>query len=558
MMGKLSDELAAEATEAAALEAAVTQAQAATATVQAAFDAYKLAHPPPPPPPAPVPNIIAVRLSADANGQRIDFDTNAPVATYGHDLWTSPPQDPTKRTFDLTFLAAGTIVPIKIAWVDGTIGNYPTKTAGTVPPVVTPPPPATSSVAPGDFPKGTTPVKWNAKPANALAETASAVTHISYIGQEGWANIDRLADVIAKLGVSTIRDQWAEQPLIWNGTFATQMWAHMRVINQRSGADVIYGPLPVDGPFTIERWIQSLGYSMATLVRTGSQDMVYAVEGINEPARGNLGLVGQMMRDPRYKQTIRAALPDTPICAPAMFDARSLADAKAIGDISAVCEYGISHDYPGNDFILTDPIIDAVIAANAAMVGAGKPIIATETGYSNGTRNALHIPSSEADAARRHTVLLAQHHRRGILKSCCYDLMDDSPDGSDDFQGAHGLVAWKAGGGLREKPAFGALQRHIARYRDTHTVPASPPLGVAISGYTPDTRADLHKHSDGRWLLSVWETSNRGGTTKLTVNLDVGMKANAYLPVSGTSTGVGAGLTFDVISREEVTIIEIS
>lgn len=80
-----------------------------------------------------VPQITAVRLSSDVNGQRIDFDTNASVQTYGHDTWTSPVQDPARRSFDLTFLAPNVDVPVTVNWMDGTKTVRVVHTGGTAP-----------------------------------------------------------------------------------------------------------------------------------------------------------------------------------------------------------------------------------------------------------------------------------------------------------------------------------------------------------------------------------------------------------------------------------------
>lgn len=74
-----------------------------------------------------------VRVSIDANGHRIDFDTTAPVASYGHASWTSKPQPADRRTFDLTRLPAETDIPVKVTWADGRVEEFTVRTGADAP-----------------------------------------------------------------------------------------------------------------------------------------------------------------------------------------------------------------------------------------------------------------------------------------------------------------------------------------------------------------------------------------------------------------------------------------
>lgn len=538
-MGKLSDELAAEVTEAAALEAAVTQAQTATATVQAAFDAYKLAHPdaPAPPSPTPVPNITAVRLSADANGQRIDFDTDTAVKTYGHATWTSGVQDPTKRTFDLTYLAANVDIPVKVTWLDGSTLTRTVRTGGapvTTPPVVTPP--ATGQL--------------NARPARLLHDSMGLDFHPTYP-----AYLNTLDASTAKLKEVTniIRLDFPGRVTNPNGTtdeVGTRMWQWI-VAN---GLKVVY----------ISEGTKFPGWSSHAVNRQilesvpGAKSCVWGIEATNEE--------DTVFRDDfaRWQAEVNGfctAWSGYDLIAPSVADWRNPHWYGAF-PADKRFKYGNTHSYTGPALSPSPDQLDLAIANLRVIVPIGDWITG-ECGHGayqggigpDGTTgpNLGNPPVSEAQKAISNVLEIVERHRRGSVLTCLYEAKNQS--GSADPKSYETTLGqWALDNS--DLPAFVAL-RNLSRLYSGPDPVALTPLGVTVSGGDGNTRYDLHQDAT-KWLLSVYQLGNNPPPVSVSLAFDVNRAVIKHSIIDGATSTLGSSRTTVITSSSALTVLEIS
>ena len=255
-----------------------------------------------------------------------------------------------------------------------------------------------------------------------------------------------------------------------------------------------------------------------------------------------------------------------PVLAPS-FLINHAADRTAVSDISAWCDYGNCHPYPGG-YLPSVAQTTNEIAACAINTGT-KPIYVTETGYHNATNGPYdgNNPASEAATALYLPRLYFDSFSRGIVRTYWYEFVESQTDGGamNNAEAHFGLVRYD----LSEKPAYTALTNLIAIMQDPGNAFVISNLNYSLSG--APVKSVLFQKRDGSFYLalwqevSVWNTTTRTDITLPSTNVTVTLPHGVF-NVQSFSPTVSAGVhqTWTGVSnvtlslQGEVKILKIS
>ena len=150
-----------------------------------------------------------------------------------------------------------------------------------------------------------------------------------------------------------------------------------------------------------------------------------------------------------------SAFDDVMIGAPSMADTGTTSKYERVGFIDGL-DYGVTHDYPGGTSQGGKPM-DAWIAdiaqSNARIIaGAGKPVIATETGF---TTKGDSFPITEQQQAEWTPDLYEIHRAAGMRRTFNYVLVEKDEDG---HEGGFGLLRKDHS----PKPVYAAVKSMLA------------------------------------------------------------------------------------------------
>lgn len=163
------------------------------------------------------------------------------------------------------------------------------------------------------------------------------------------------------------------------------------------------------------------------------------------------------------------------------------------------CDFGNIHSYPGTR--LPDEGLDQDIAW-ANQISGGKPIMATETGYTTAINGISgHTGVSENAAAKLLPRLYFEDFNRGILRTFCYEFMDERPDRYQmNSEDSFGLIRFFNS----PKPTFVAMKTLIQLLADPGAIVAPGSLSYTISGDISDLHHATLQKRDGRQYLILW------------------------------------------------------
>jgi hypothetical protein len=178
---------------------------------------------------------------------------------------------------------------------------------------------------------------------------------------------------------------------------------------------------------------------------------VVAVEGVNEwDNTGRPGWADELRtHQTQLYAAVKAAMPNMPVLAPALADA---AKASALGRVP--CDFGNAHAYPNG----APASWLAVPHAAASTVSAGKPLVVTETGYTNSLQDpdtVYHHPVTEAVAGGYAVSLVNAHLAAGATRVFIYELFDQGSPSNTDVELGFGLLRNDG----TPKPAYVALRQ---------------------------------------------------------------------------------------------------
>jgi hypothetical protein len=225
-----------------------------------------------------------------------------------------------------------------------------------------------------------------------------------------------------------------------------------------------------------------------------------AVEAVEDPneydASGDAGWVATLGAN---AQALYPAMKPMTVVAPALTTEQ---DFVALGSLAGSVDDGNMHDYfagrnPGTPgWGGTDAHGEyGSLAYNeslAAITSGGKPVIATETGYSDAA-DQYAVPA--ATKARYTLRTLLEHWNAGVVRTYFYELVDE---GAQPFS-HYGLV--DAAG--NPKPAYTALKNLLAHLADPGGSFALTPLAYTLTAPSTVHHTLLQKRN-GRYALVLW------------------------------------------------------
>jgi hypothetical protein len=390
-------------------------------------------------------------------------------------------------------------------------------------------------------------VVTQARTADSLVDSIGVNSHFSFVGTP-YLNYPLMAQRIGELGVRHLRDGWSPA-----STFASNfVQASLKPLGVKM--TMYFDPRHLV--------TQEQSKNMVRDQLTGSVDTVeslneWDLNGTNatwsDVARSwTIGISTAMRNDPATRSI--------PIIGPSIAGSDDPARFQRVGDLSGYIDYGSSHDYPGYRYQMTDDYIDMVKYSNTFMVGS-KPIIATETGYSNGfLDNPYYTGTPEAQVAQLLPRVFVDHYRKGFVRSFSYELIDERPD--NNFESKFGLLRYDG----TPKPAFYAMSNLIHLLQDPGTGFNPGSLSYSLTGTDANTRTVLLQKRDGRFYLIInQQTSVFDGAHVLnppdvpvTLQLPSAATMTTYRPsTTANPISTTTGATLNLQSNEELTIVEI-
>jgi hypothetical protein len=252
-----------------------------------------------------------------------------------------------------------------------------------------------------------------------------------------------------------------------------------------------------------------------------------------------------------------------------------------VGDLSAYCDYGNHHMYPGG----RDPESPGGMGAEAGaqdgeygsytsqknlalLVAPGKPQVTTETGYHNQFEPFTGHPAVPEDVSAIYLPrLYAYYFLRGSVSTQIYELANAYQSTPTNYNDDFGLLRhdWT------EKPAFSALKNFIGLLKDPGNQSFTPgTLSYELAGNLADVKTLLLQKASGRFYLLVWlatriyDPFNRvyepETPRSLTLNLGGPKGVNVYEPNSSTGTiATHSGASSVPLSvTEKMRVVEIA
>lgn len=387
-----------------------------------------------------------------------------------------------------------------------------------------------------------------ARAADSFVDSIGVATHLNY---EDTPYRDRrsVGEHLAALGIRHIRDGWPPD--------ADAPTRFMRDVLGPSGVEITFVHDPRDA---------SEVEDLHALVRDELVEVTAAAESLNEWNNQGRSDWAEEARDwtERLAEVYRAdgATADIPIVAPSLSDLNSEADHLALGDLSGIVDFGNVHDYPGKDLMMNEVILDTVFRNQRRVVG-DLPIIATETGFSNGPEDAPYPVMPEEQVAVLLPRLYLEHFDAGIVRTFAYELFDEHDD--DQFESGFGLVRHDG----TPKPSYRAMQALIDLLDDPGEPFTPGRLPHRVEGAGPNTETLVLQKRDGTFWLAVWErVLVFDGSEVLdppdrpvTVELDApAMSVRTFTPTAGTTPQrtVGPTSSLAIESSADVLLVELA
>lgn len=202
--------------------------------------------------------------------------------------------------------------------------------------------------------------------------------------------------------------------------------------------------------------------------------------------------------DPRWK--------DTPVLGPTCV---GHAAYEALGDLSSHMDFGNIHPYPlGHAPAGAKSAFFAELESGKLVSGAKKKL-ATETGYTTGTRDSANQSISPVAAGKYLPRLYLENFNQGILRTFWYELCDQGTNNSQEA--SFGLVKKD----FSCKPRGTALKNLIGLLKDASCDPAARQwklpeftpdnLDFTLTGDSTNVHSTLLQKSDGPFYLCLWQ-----------------------------------------------------
>lgn len=332
-----------------------------------------------------------------------------------------------------------------------------------------------------------------ARPAADFLAAIGAATHFNY-SNTAYAAWDLWRPHLAASGLRMLRDDIAANSTIRarHAEAATFGVRFIYICDQRTSGKL--------DPVLIPDWIARLKQHPIA--------QVAAIEGPNEYDLNHPSGDADWAATLRgYQQALYAAvkgdaqLAHLPVLAPSLGRIGAYA---ALGDLSAACDRGNIHPYPGGEAPEAGGL--ALWAGAARIVSGAKPIVATETGYHTAlATTGTHLPVDEATFARYlPRLLLHGWQRYGLERTCIYEMVRQFPDPEqDEREKRFGLV-------LSDGTASPALEslRRLAGMLGPAVACEPGAVACELIGDTEGIERVLLDRGDGTYALILWQAAS--------------------------------------------------
>ena len=320
-----------------------------------------------------------------------------------------------------------------------------------------------------------------ATPADAFVESIGVNIHLHY-NDTIYGDFPKLKGALKEVGVRHVRD----------GLVDSKWQPYFDRVNELAAAGI---------KFT---FITSLPMERLAPVAEKVKGAIEAFEGPNEVNLNKWTVENARNYQRDLWQTVKAgAFARTPVVALSVTDFKW---AKELGDLSAWCDFGNVHPYPGgwepeNGASWMRANLESGIETARANGGA-KPIQITETGYHSATvrggDGGGHVPVSEQAAGIYLPRLFLHAYRSGIIRTFWYEFLN-SRKSADDAEGNFGLFK---NDGVTIKPTGRALKHMIGLLADSGPKFAPGSLDFTLSD--PKAQAVLLQKRNGEFWLALW------------------------------------------------------
>lgn len=339
-----------------------------------------------------------------------------------------------------------------------------------------------------------------ARPSDAFVDSVGVNTHLHYQGTVYDVGFDTvIKPKLLASGIRHVRDGAYTYPGAGPGTFYYQRCRALAAEGVRF--DLI---TDIAAPTT-----QATDYGLLADVRRWCGGAVESFEGVNEPDLRWLpaGYPDWLTATVAAQQALHAAVKGSTATGDVAVVGPSVVwSPHAVGDLSPYLDFGNWHPYPGGECPTCGDVYGQSLDTfepSYRLPSAGKPLIATETGYHNAIHapGGGHRPVSELAAGKYLPRLLLEYFNRGFARTYLYEFIDAYPDaGRTEPDANFGLLRNDGS----EKPAFRAVRSLLQLLRDPGEpfVPGS--LDLTLSGETSQVDRTLLQKRDGTFLLALW------------------------------------------------------
>ncbi len=382
----------------------------------------------------------------------------------------------------------------------------------------------------------------NAKRADSFVDSMCVNTHLRYLDTV-YSNYAGVKQKLVELGIRHIRD---------GGTSNDWIAKVKDLSTQGIKTTILVDPHHLSLAPNSSYWTSGSPTYITDFVKKVGTNVIDAVEGLNEIDLnyGNYywrrGDQQKLSNEPnsslywgKYTQSITKdtwnALKNDPATAKVKVIGPSLArwyeynSPNPVGDISPYVDWGSFHPYPhgGNPtdgYFSYDTLKYYYLHGNFPSVNideyphslvvysrpsGSKPMAATETGWYTGTDGNRAI--SESVHAKYIPRLFLEYFRKGIVRTCSYELVDEWKN-LGWSEANYGLLR----NDLSPKPAYTALKNMIGLLKDPganftpgaldYTITVNPPAGYNRTQYVHSV---LLQKQNGKFYLALWhEISN--------------------------------------------------
>ncbi len=320
-----------------------------------------------------------------------------------------------------------------------------------------------------------------ATPADAFVDSIGVNIHLHY-DNTIYGDFPKVKSALAEVGVRHVRD----------GLVDSKWQPYFDRVNELAAAGIRF------------TFITSLPMERLAPVAEKVKGAIAAFEGPNEVNLNKWTVENARNYQRDLWQTVKAgAFAKTPVVALSVTDFKW---AKELGDISAWCDFGNVHPYPGgwepeNGAAWMRADLPSGIETARANCGT-KPIMVTETGYQNATTRGGdgggHVPVSEGAAGVYLPRLFLHAYRSGIVRTFWYEFLN-SRHSATDPEGNFGLYK---NDGVTIKPAGRALKQMVALLADPGS--AFPPGNLDFTLSDPKAQSVLLQKHNGEFWLALW------------------------------------------------------